>query len=222
MILLHLGIGLLSTNVCAQAKGSAAAKPLRILAYGDSLTAGYRVAPEFSYPAQLEKLFKSAGQPVEFINGGVSGDTSAQALARIDWSLKRGPFDFVLLCIGANDGLRQLSLTNLEANIKKLIQTFEQKNIRVILVGMQLPTNFPAEYRKTFANIYPQMAKQFKKPLYPFLLDGVAQDPKLNLEDGLHPNKDGYAIIAAKLLEFLKPHLKAGQQSANQKFAAHR
>lgn len=145
---------------------------------------------------------------VEIINGGVSGDTSAQALARVEWSLKRGPFDLVVLCIGANDGLRQLAVQSFESNLRKLVQTFQDKNIAVAMVGMQLPTNFPPDYRKSFQGTYKKIAQEKKVPLYPFMLEGVAQNPKYNLEDSLHPNKDGYAIIAQKIQAFLKPLIK--------------
>ncbi len=181
---------------------------MRILAYGDSLTAGYRLQPSDSYPKQLEALMRADGYKVEITNGGVSGDTSAQALSRLEWSLKKGPFDYVLLCVGANDGLRQLSVSAFEENLKKMIQAFQSKNIKVILVGMQLPTNFAPAYRNTFGTVYSKLAKEFKVPLYPFFLEGVAQTPKLNLEDTIHPNKSGYAIVAKNLQKFLTPIIK--------------
>lgn len=198
---LQLCCALLSTNVLA-------INNVRILAYGDSLTAGYKLPPMDSYPAQLEALLKKDGYQVEVVNGGVSGDTSAQALARVEWSLKRGPFNYALLCIGANDGLRQLPVAQLEANLKKLVETFKQKNTKVILIGMQMPTNFPLAYRNEFAAIYPRVAKEFKIALYPFFLKDVTQISSLNLDDSIHPNKAGYAIVAKNIGVFLKSILK--------------
>jgi acyl-CoA thioesterase I len=207
MTSLHLCFTLLSTNVLANNNVNAT-QPIRILAYGDSLTAGYRLPPSDSYPKQLETLLRADGMNVEIINGGVSGDTSAQALSRLTWSLNKGPFDYVLLCIGANDGLRQQPVAALENNLRKMIQEFQKKNIQVILLGMQLPTNFSPAYRNAFAKTYPKIAKEFKLSLYPFILEDVTQKPALNLNDTIHPNKAGYTVIAKNLHKFLKPILK--------------
>ena len=209
---LHLGLATLSTNVFAndvKPKSHAGVPTVKILAYGDSLTAGYRLPPADSYPKQLEVLLNNTeASKVEITNGGVSGDTSAQALARLEWSLKKGPFDYALLCVGANDGLRQLAVPELEANLRKMIKTLKDRKVKVILLGMQLPTNFAPAYRKAFGATYTKLAKEFSVPLYPFLLEGVTQDPKLNLSDTIHPNKEGYAVIAQKLVTFLTPILK--------------
>jgi len=209
---LHLGLATLSTNVFAndvKPNLNAGVPTVKILAYGDSLTAGYRLPPADSYPKQLEVLLNNAkASKVEITNGGVSGDTSAQALARLEWSLKKGPFDYALLCVGANDGLRQLAVPELEANLRKMLKTLKERKVKVILLGMQLPTNFAPAYRKAFGATYPKLAKEFGVPLYPFLLEGITQNPKLNLSDTIHPNKEGYALIAQKLESFLAPILK--------------
>lgn len=179
-------------------------KALRILAYGDSLTAGMRMEPKNTYPQQLESLFKKDGYTVSIQNAGVSGDTTRQGVARVSWALKGGPYDVVLLGLGANDGLRQLPLKELDKNLRSLVTRFQKEKARVILLGMKLPTNFNAKYRDGFEAVYRQIAKDYKLTLYPFLLEGVAADEKLNLEDGIHPNSQGYEVIAKNLYAFLK------------------
>jgi acyl-CoA thioesterase-1 len=180
-------------------KAKAKAKTLRILAFGDSLTAGYRLSPEEAYPAQLEKLLSSKGIPAEITNGGVSGETSNQGLRRVDWNLKKGPFDWVLLCLGANDGLRQLPVPQMEANLRGLIQRFQASGAKILLLGVRLPTNYDPQYRKDFEAVYPKLAKEFKVPFIPFILEGVALENKLNLEDQLHPNAEGQKKVAENI-----------------------
>ena len=181
---------------------------LRILAYGDSLTAGYGLDPADAYPAQLQTLLKADKLEVEVVNGGVSGDTSAQALRRVDWTYKRGPFDLVLLCIGANDGLRLLPLADFEKNLTALIDAFKKKNARVLLLGMRLPKNLDANYRATFEGIFLKVAKKQKIPFLPFLLEGVATDQMLNQEDQIHPNREGAQRVAKTVRAFLAPELR--------------
>lgn len=183
-------------------------KSVNVLAFGDSLTAGYSVPTQKSYPARLQEELLKQGIPVHVTNAGVSGDTSGQGLRRIEWNLKQKPFDVVLLCLGANDGLRHLPLKDSEKNLATLIENFQQKKLRVVLLGMKLPSNFDAQYRKDFEGMYARLAKKYRLDFYPFLLEGVATDQLLNLEDQIHPNEKGYEIVAQRLASFLAPRFK--------------
>lgn len=180
---------------------------MKILAFGDSLTAGYQLPPAQAYPKQLETLLKGEGYDVEIANAGVSGDTSAQALARVDWNLKQGPYEIVLLAIGANDGLRLQSVAEFEKNLEKLVTRFQAAKAQVLLIGMKLPTNLSPDYRKSFEAVYPKVARKKKLNLMPFLLEGVATDQMLNLEDQIHPNAQGYAIVARNVAPRVKTML---------------
>ena len=177
------------------------AKEIKILAFGDSLTAGYQLSQSDAFPAQIEKLLREKKYSVKITNAGVSGDTSAQGLRRVDWVLKSDQFDLALLCLGANDGLRLLPLPDMEKNLKAIIQKFHLAKIRVILVGIKLPTNTDTKYQKNFEDTFPRVAKQMKVDFIPFLLEGVAASEMLNLEDQIHPNQKGHQIIAAHLLK---------------------
>jgi acyl-CoA thioesterase-1 len=180
------------------------AAPIKILAYGDSLTAGYRLPKEEAYPAQLEKLLKKDGAQATVVNGGVSGDTSKQALDRVDWNLKQGPFQLAIVSIGANDGLRRLPVPAFEANLRALLKKLKDSGSKVLLMGMKLPLNFAADYRKAFEAVYTKLARETGVELMPFMLEGVALQSELNLEDGIHPNQKGHAIIAGRIRQRLK------------------
>lgn len=181
------------------------AKPVRILAFGDSLTAGYRLKPLEAYPQRLEARLREWGLThVSVVNAGVSGDTSGQGVRRIPWTLKRGPFDFVILALGANDGLRLMPVENLESNLEKSIVAFKSAGAKVILAGIRIPINLDPNYRDKFEAVYPRLAKKYKLPFYPFLLEGVAAEPSLNLDDQIHPNALGHKIIADRLADFVK------------------
>jgi acyl-CoA thioesterase-1 len=178
----------------------------RIVAFGDSLTAGLGVAAEETYPAQLQRRLDSQGLPYRVINAGVSGDTTAGGLRRVDWVLKSRP-DIVILELGANDGLRGLKLQETKANLEKIIQRCRDASVRVVLAGMKLPPNYGTEYTKSFEAIYPALAKQFRLPLIPFFLEGVAGSTSLNQADGIHPTSEGYRIIADLVMETVTPLL---------------
>jgi acyl-CoA thioesterase-1 len=182
----------------------AEAAPLKVLAYGDSLTAGYRLPKEDAYPAQLEALLSKEGVEATVVNGGVSGDTSKQALDRIAWNLKQGPFQVAIVSIGANDGLRRLPVPAFEANLKALLLKLKESGAKVLLLGMKLPLNFAADYRTAFEGVYPRVARATGVELMPFMLEGVAMQGDLNLEDGVHPNKKGHAVLASRILAQLK------------------
>ena len=178
----------------------------RIVAFGDSLTAGLGVALEDAYPAQLQRRLEQQGVPYRVINAGVSGDTTAGGLRRVDWALKSRP-TILILELGANDGLRGLNPGETKANLERIIQRCQQASVTVVLAGMKLPPNYGADYTKSFEAVYPALAKQYRLMLIPFFLDGVAGSPSLNQADGIHPTGEGYRIIADKVLETVKPLL---------------
>jgi acyl-CoA thioesterase-1 len=179
----------------------------RIVAFGDSLTAGLGVAAEQAYPAQLQRRLDEQSLRYRVVNAGVSGDTTAGGLRRVDWVLKSRP-DFVILELGANDGLRGLKLEETKANLERIIRRCQEASVTVILAGMRLPPNYGREYTNGFEAIYPALAKQHRLTLIPFFLDGVAGSTSLNQADGIHPTSEGYRIIADKVFEIVKPLLK--------------
>ena len=175
-----------------------------IFALGDSLTAWYRLPLEDSYPSQLSKAIKVLWFNYEVINGGKSWDTSAGLLERLDWIVadaKAG--DIAILVIGANDWFQSLSLVELEKNISSIVEELLEKNIRVVLWWMQIPTNLDPAYRASFAAIYPRVAQKYKLWLIPFFLENVAARKDLNLPDGIHPTKEWYEIISEQVLQYL-------------------
>jgi len=183
--------------LCA-APSSAFAAPLRILAFGDSLTAGYGVAPAEAFPVRLQARLAAAGIVAEVINGGVSGDTTAGGLSRLGWALGDHP-DLVLVELGANDALRGIDPELTYDNLDKILAKLEQSGVKVMLLGMRAPANWGREYQQQFDAIYPRLAEKYHVPLYPFFLEGVALDPALNQGDGLHPNPRGVEIIVERL-----------------------
>lgn len=178
----------------------------RIVAFGDSLTAGLGVSPEESYPAQLQRKLDEAGYRYRVINAGVSGDTTAGGLRRVDWVLKSRP-DIVILVLGANDGLRGLDLKETRANLEQIIKRLQAAGVRVVLVGMKLPPNYGADYTERFTALYPELARLYRVTYMPFFLEGVAAKTVLNQADGIHPTAAGYRIIVDNLMPVLKPLL---------------
>lgn len=180
----------------------------RIVAFGDSLTAGLGVATEDTYPARLQRRLDEQGLRYRVINAGVSGDTTAGGLRRVEWVLKSHP-DMVILELGGNDGLRGLNVQETKANLERIIQRCREASVTVVLAGMKLPPNYGADYTKAFEAIYPALAKRYRVPLIPFFLDGVAGSASLNQADGIHPTSEGYRIITEKVLEQITPLLHA-------------
>jgi acyl-CoA thioesterase-1 len=170
----------------------------RILAFGDSLTAGFGVAPDQAFPVQLAKRLKADGYDVIVDNGGVSGDTTTDGLARFDWTMRAHP-DVVLLELGANDMLRGLAPAQAASNLDAMMGKLKAAKAKVLLLGMRSSTNWGADYQESFDAIYPRLAKKYDVPFYPFFLDGVALDPKLNQPDMLHPNPAGVAVIVGRV-----------------------
>lgn len=176
-----------------------AADGLRILALGDSLTAGYGLAQAESFPARLTELLKAKGVRAEVVNAGVSGDTSSGALQRLDWLMDR-PFDLAIVELGANDALRAVDPKLTERNLETIVEKLREKGTRVLLAGMKAPRNMGPEYARTFDRVFPDIAERHDLTFYPFFLEGVAANPELNQSDGMHPNAKGVAIIAERML----------------------
>lgn len=184
-----------------------AADGIRILALGDSLTAGYGLAEADSFPAQLQTALRARGYKLEVLNAGVSGDTTAGGLARLDWALSDGP-DLVIVALGANDGLRGVDPQASRANLAAIMEKLKQRELPVLLVGMLAPPNLGQTYGDAFNAIYPELAEQYQVALYPFFLEGVATDPELNQADGIHPNAEGVALIVKRMVSYLVPLLE--------------
>ncbi len=185
-----------------------AAEPVHILAFGDSLTAGYNLPADQSFAAQLELSLRNQGRSVRVTNAGVSGDTSGGGLARLEWSLQDRP-DLVILELGANDGLRGLSPETMRANLEAIITRLREAGARVILAGMRAPVNWGLAYKADFERVFPDLADQHDLPFYPFFLDGVIRDQSLLLDDGLHPNAKGVARIVEGILPLVLDELDA-------------
>jgi acyl-CoA thioesterase-1 len=178
-----------------------------IAVLGDSLTAGLGVAADEAFPALLEARLRREGYDYRVVNAGVSGDTTAGGLRRVDWVLRAKP-DVVVVALGANDGLRGQSPAAMRDNLAAIIARLQAAGAQVLLAGMLLPPNYGEAYTRQFAAVFPEVARQARVPLVPFLLDGVAADPRLLQPDGLHPNAAGYRIIAERLWPHLRPLLR--------------
>jgi acyl-CoA thioesterase-1 len=177
-----------------------------IVVLGDSLTAGLGVAREEAYPALLEARLRREGYDYRVVNAGVSGDTSAGGLRRVDWALRARP-EIVIVALGANDGLRGLPVDALRDNLEQIVRRVRAAGARVLLAGMRVPPNYGDEYARDFAAVFPEVARRTGVPLAPFLLDGVAGEARLNQADGIHPTAEGQRLIASRLWSHLRPLL---------------
>jgi acyl-CoA thioesterase I len=175
-----------------------------VVAFGDSLTAGFGVAVDEAWPAFVEARLRREGYPYRVVNAGVSGDTTAGGLRRVDWVLRSRP-EVAVLALGANDGLRGLATDAMESNLVAIVERLRAGGARVLVAGMEVPPNYGAAYTRAFRGVFPDVARRTRSALMPFLLDGVAADPRLNLADGIHPNAAGHRAIA----EHVWPHLVA-------------
>jgi acyl-CoA thioesterase-1 len=173
---------------------------------GDSLTAGFGLGEEQAFPALVGEELARRGTPVRVINGGISGDTTAGGLERLDWLLAQEP-DLVLVELGANDGLRGQPLEAIEANLRAIVERARASGAEVMLAGMRIPPSYGPEYAAGFEAIFPKLAREQGVALIPFLLDGVAARPELNLPDGIHPNVEGQKIVARSVADALGPLL---------------
>ena len=196
-----------STPSSSSPKAQITVERPRIVAFGNSLTAGLGVAPDQSYPAQLQRTLDAAGYIYRVVNAGVSGETTAGGVRRVSWILNSKPA-IVILELGGNDGLRGLSLDETRANLERIIQQLQQASVTVVLAGMKIPPNYGQEYTAGFEALYRNLAKQYRLTLIPFFLDGVAASSSLNQADGIHPTGEGYRIIVEKIFPTLEPLLE--------------
>lgn len=182
--------------------------PQVIVFYGDSLTAGYGLDPEVAFPSLVEKALLEKGKEVKVVNAGLSGETSAGGLSRVDWVLRQR-VDIFVLELGANDGLRGLPIEQTEKNLQAIIDKVTAKNpgVKIVIAGMMVPPNMGPDYSSRFQKVFPVLASRNDATLIPFLLQNVAGDAKLNLADGIHPNVEGHQAVAKNVLEVLEPLL---------------
>ena len=178
-----------------------------VLAFGDSLTAGYGVKDEESYPSKLQEKISSAGFPHKVVNAGVSGDTTAGGVRRIRWLMKHEP-EIVILALGANDGLRGLSIDEMRKNLEVMITICREHNAQILLAGMKALPNYGEDYMRKFETVFPELAEKHDLIFLPFLLEGVAGEREYTQSDGLHPLASGYSIITDLVWQRLKPMLK--------------
>jgi acyl-CoA thioesterase I len=180
----------------------------RIVFIGDSLTEGYGIKREEAYPALVQRALdkEHKGKNWVVVNSGISGSTSASAVSRVKWHLQQKPA-LVVLALGANDGLRGLLIDSLDKNLTAAIELCQKNNVKVILIGIRVPPNYGEKYSQDFEAVFPRLAKKFKVPLIPFLLDKVAGQKDLNQPDGIHPTPKGHIIMAETVYQELKKHL---------------
>lgn len=190
-------------SFCILANADVPPKPLIIVALGDSITEGYGLTKEESYPSQLQKKLQLTYPQIKIINAGISGSTTASAESRLKWQLKNKP-NILLLALGANDGLRGINTDSLKSNLEKTILLAKANNIYIVLAGMKMPMNYGNDYRKKYEAVFFDLAKKYKIDFIPFLLEGVATVKTLNIEDGIHPNAEGYKKVAEHILPTLQ------------------
>ena len=192
----------------AQVPAIATAKPVKMVVLGDSLSAGLGLTASAAFPARLQKSLESKGIKVDMINAGVSGDTTSGGRDRLDWSVPEGT-EAVILELGANDALRGTSPDVTRAALTEILTRLKARKIAVLLCGMLAPPNYGSEYAARFNGIYPELSKSFGVPLYPFFLEGVAAEAKLNQPDGLHPTVEGVDVIVKNILPSVEAFLGA-------------
>lgn len=181
----------------------ARAEPITVMALGDSLTAGYGLAPGEGFPAQLEAALIERGYDVRVLDAGVSGDTSSGGLARLDWSMDPAT-DAVIVELGANDALRGIDPSVTRASLDGIMSNLSERGLPVLLAGMIAPPNMGEAYGEAFNPIYADLAETYDSVLYPFFLDGVASVPELNLSDGIHPTAEGIALIVERIMPYVE------------------
>ena len=190
------------------ATGLGGAETKTIVFFGDSLTAGYGVDPDEAYPALIQQKINDAGRPWRVVNAGLSGETTAGGLRRLDWILRQR-VDIFVIELGGNDGLRGIAPAVTRSNLDRMIERIRQRypDVIIVIAGMQLPTNMGPEHTRAFAAIFPEIARAGSVVLIPFLLDRVGGDPSLNLPDGIHPTPEGHQIVADTVWRTLQPLL---------------
>ncbi|TVR78075.1 MAG: arylesterase [Rhodospirillales bacterium] len=220
-ILVAAVLAMLALTIALPAGATGPDPTIRILALGDSLTAGFGLPQEDAFPAQLERALRRTGHDVAVIDAGVSGDTTAGGLARLEWALgsvEDGDPDAAIVALGANDGLRGFEPEETFANLDAILSELAQRDIKVLLAGMLAPPNLGRAYGAEFEAVYRRLAERHDVVLYPFLLDGVAARPELNQADGIHPNADGVAVMVERILPSVEALLAraGGTASADQ------
>jgi acyl-CoA thioesterase-1 len=205
--MLVLGLALMTVGTAfAQAPAAGPAKPVKMVVLGDSLSAGLGLSASAAFPTRLQKALKTNGIAVDMINAGVSGDTSSGGRDRLDWSVPAGT-EAVILELGANDALRGIDPAVTRAALSDILTRLKARGIAVLLCGMVAPPNYGSDYSARFNAIYPELAKSFAAPLYPFFLEGVAADARLNQADGLHPTAEGVDVIVKNMLPTVQAFL---------------
>jgi len=214
--LLLLALALLPAAGAAQDVAPVEEDPFVIVAFGDSLMAGYQLPPDKGFVPQLQDALDAKGYTdIEIQNAGISGDTTSGGLARLDWAVSPAT-DGVILELGANDGLRGIAPEIAEKNLSTIIETLQARNVPVLLVGMYAPPNMGADYGEAFNAIYPALAERYDVLFYPFFLEGVAADPSLNLGDGIHPNADGISVMVENILPDVEALIDKARAADNQ------
>ena len=199
---------LLSFLLTLSASQGLAQEELTILFLGDSLTEGYGLDEEESFPSLVKEMLAADVINIRVLNAGISGSTSASALSRLQWYIRSQP-DLMVLSLGANDGLRGLSIDEMKANLAETIEFAKANGVQAVLTGMMVPPNMGPEYTDAFARVFPDLATEYDIPLMPFLLQDVAAVPELNQADGIHPNAEGTRIVATNMVSFLKTILSS-------------
>ena len=213
--ILVLGVALMTGGTAfAQSQGAAEVKPIKMVVLGDSLSAGLGLSAPEAFPERLQNALKSKGIAVEISNAGVSGDTSSGGRDRLDWSVPEGT-QAVIVELGANDALRGTDPSVTRAALTDILTRLKARGIAVLLCGMLAPPNYGSDYSTRFNAIYPDLAKSFGVPLYPFFLEGVAADARLNQADGMHPTAEGVDVIVKNILPTVEAFLGTigGQRS---------
>ncbi|WP_439410235.1 arylesterase [Bradyrhizobium sp. DASA03076] len=209
---MHIAVLMLALMTLPGPAWADAAKPIKLVVLGDSLSAGLGLSALDAFPAKLKKALQTKGIEIDMTNAGVSGDTASGGRDRLDWSVPEGT-EGVIVELGANDAMRGIDPDLTRAALADIVQRLKARKIAVMLCGMLAPPNFGADYGARFNSIYPELAKRFDVPLYPFFLDGVAADAKLNQADGIHPTAAGVDIIVDKMLPTVEAFVRTiGEQ----------
>ncbi|WP_187435827.1 arylesterase [Bradyrhizobium hipponense] len=207
---MHIAVlmfALMTVANAASAQTQPPAKPIKLVVLGDSLSAGLGLAGQEAFPAKLKKALQDKSMAVDMVNAGVSGDTTSGGRDRLDWSVPEGT-EGVIVELGANDALRGIDPDLTRAALTDIVTRLQARKIAVMLCGMLAPPNYGADYAARFNSIYPDLAKKFDVPLYPFFLDGVAADAKLNQADGIHPTAAGVDIIVGNIMPTVEAFLR--------------
>jgi len=205
--ILVLGVALMTAaTALAQTQTAAEAKPIKMVVLGDSLSAGLGLSASAAFPQRLQKSLKSKGMTVDMINAGVSGDTSSGGRDRLDWSVPEGT-EAVIVELGANDALRGTDPAVTRAALADILTRLKTRGVAVLLCGMVAPPNYGSDYSARFNAIYPDLARSFGVPLYPFFLEGIAGDARLNHADGMHPTAEGVDVIVKNILPTVQAFL---------------